>query len=561
MSVVKPVPVIPYFIRDKCVDDDMVIVNGPYSLDEVLVPETLRDFYERWLDNAGIQQGQTRPTLANWCSNIRELDPKYHIYVTKFIYDKVYHHKTLLKIADKAGDDVSSITIPLVHVRKDFFEANYYQQTTPAIYNSIIQRDFADKYDWHEVAQFMNITFSLPTWSELYDDDEFGEFVESKQRHNMTQTQSETIATATATPSPKDITVQVEECDGVTIRTTTTRVGDNVVRRHTRFEEKETGVDDDDVAEPISPVCPHADDDSNADWDETAFMEIEDPDATDEVVPEDEDTQTLLDDLKYWEIKEETDTSLLVYPVYIMSVFRGRYGYIERVIPTGSLYKRPLYLSEKDGGFWINKTSELSKLIMKVHEENMESDDEDEDESDNDVEDVKIVDATPVPAPAPKFADDIQNWRVTYIIKRTQDKWVATIRPTETSAFAHCPAVVDTDGLYHRNIYYSPKNNGYFISTNCNLYATLLRICKTQTDNTNSYRTQFADDVKKNWIVVKTFSKSALVRPCDTSVYKHRPKKIETEGVYYRPIYYVGNTKDGYFINKDSALFRMISKK
>lgn len=552
MSAVKPIPVVPSFISDKCVGDNMVIVNGPYSLDEVLVPETLRDFYERWLDQAGIQQGQTRPTLANWCSNVCSLDPKYHIYVTKFIYDKVYHHKTLLKIADKAGDDMTSITIPLVHVRKDFFEANYYQQTTPAIYNGMIQRDFADKYDWHEVAQFMNITFSLPTWSELYDDDEFGEFVETKQRHNMTQTQSETTATAT----PKDITVHVEECDGVTIRTTTTRVGDNVVRRHTRFEEKETIVDDD-VAELISPVCPHADDDSDAGWDETAFMEeIEDPDA---------DTQTLLEDLKYWDIKEETDTSLLVYPVYIMSVFRGRYGYIERVIPTGSLYNRPLYLSEKDGGYWINKTSELSKLIMKVHEENMESDDEDED----DVEDVNIVDTpsvsapasvpTPAPAPTPKFADDIQNWRVTYIIKRTQDKWVATIRPTETSAFAHCPAVVDTDGLYHRNIYYSPKDNGYFIGTNSNLYATLMRICQTQ--NPNPYRTQFADDVKKNWFVVKTFSKSALIRPSDSSVYKHRPRKIETEGVYYRPIYYVGNTKDGYFINKDSALFRMISKK
>lgn len=479
MSVVKPVPAVPSFIRDKCVGDDMISVNGPYSLDEVIVPDTLRDFYERWLEHSGIQQGQTRPTLAQWCSDICSLDPNYHIYVIKFIYDKVYHHKTLLKIADQSKRDVL-ISIPLVHVRKDFFEANFYHGVTPATYNACVQKDFADKYDWNEVVQFMTVTFSLPTWDELYVDDEFGEFVVSQQHHRNTQTHSET--------DPRDITVQIEECDGVTIRTTTTRVGDTDVRQHTHFEDAE------DVAELISPV-PHTEDDESgspiwcSEWNERAFMVCEDTDADNkgvgrgscppcpsgrnafggtttkevDVIPADEDTQTLLDDLKYWEIKEETDKSLLVYPNNSMSWFRGRYGYIKPEIPTGRLYHRPLYLSNH-GGFWINKTSELSKLILKNQEESTESQDDDE-----------TTTTTTISKRSVRFADDLDNWLIGYIIKNKKTQgWTARIVPSVKSAFSHCPSVIDTDGLYHRPLYYCDKNKGYYINTASQLYKTLM---------------------------------------------------------------------------------------
>jgi hypothetical protein len=264
------------------------------------------------------------------------------------MYDKTYNNKALFHLTDQAERD-APISIPLVHVRKDFFKANFYHDVTPATYNARVQKEFADKYDWNEVSQFMTVTFSLPTWSELYGDDEFGEYVETHQHHRNTQTLSET--------EPKDIIVQVEDCDGVTIRTVITRVGDTVVRRHVRFEDTDNNDDD---TEPISPI-PHDEHDSDADWDETAFMEVEGTD--DEKI---NNTQpTFANDIDNWQvINTIKNKKTRCLTARILPSSKSAFSHCPSVIDTNGLYYRPIYYCAKNHCYYINANSKLYKTLM-----------------------------------------------------------------------------------------------------------------------------------------------------------------------------------------------------
>lgn len=192
------------------------------------------------------------------------------------------------------------------------------------------------------------------------------------------------------------------------------------------------------------------------------------------------------------------------------------------------------------------------------------------------------------------FENDLINWD---IIKYTPPSIM--IRPNDNSCYFNKPSSIDTQGLYYREIYFDKKNKGYWVNSHSKIAEILMlnqnhfkhnnnssqiqaknlysssntnTISKTNTNtntNTNSNTKSkgfisLKDDLN-NWFILKETNKTLLICPNALSYYSNKPNMIYADGLYHRPIYNsnpnnVDNGKNGYWINKNSKLGKIILK-
>lgn len=167
----------------------------------------------------------------------------------------------------------------------------------------------------------------------------------------------------------------------------------------------------------------------------------------------------------------------------------------------------------------------------------------------------------------PSLADDVKHWEFV----KWKDGGSIIVRPGSKSQYHNCPAVVSL--ARHKSIggsvgyilRYDTINEGYRVDSDDENFASIPRptyeefIYKQEAIEAQN---DFAKDISRHWQVAvirhKTELKgSALIRPKGGSEYAHRPKVIDTHGLYHRPIYYAPSA-DGYWINEDSNLFTVI---
>jgi hypothetical protein len=296
-----------------------------------------------------------------------------------------------------------------------------------------------------------------------------------------------------------DVRVEVTRNNGVTARTTVTPLPNNTVRRHTRFEEREA--------------------------------------------PEIEDyvTRKLRNDLKHWSIREVRPNSVLIYPYSAFSMFRGHYKTFPDTIATGTLYHRPLRFSDQYGGYWINKDSELAKLI---------------DKNSQDVNSQRIAPEMCMNKDSKILQGDTSDWQV---MEETEHMLLVRNNNPNSKWFGRGAS----RNVRKQPLAYSQRDGGFWINKNSPL-AKLIRDAKPKT---HAHTISFIDDATHNWHVVMTKQnfdnggrvESALIRPYQKSRYANRPSVIDTEGAYHRPIYYhIGD--DGYWVSGDSYLYQCVSK-
>jgi hypothetical protein len=297
-----------------------------------------------------------------------------------------------------------------------------------------------------------------------------------------------------------DVRVEVTQNNGVTSRTTITPLPNNTVRCHTRFEEHEA--------------------------------------------PEIEDyvTRKLRNDLKHWSIREVRPNSVLVYPYSAFSMFRGRYKTFPDTIVTGTLYHRPLHFSDQYGGYWINKDSELARLI---------------DKNSQDINTQRIAPGSCMNKDSKILQSNTSDWQV---IEETEHMFLVRNNNPNSRWFGR--------GVSRRArmqpLAYSQRDGGFWINKNS---ALAKHIHKAQAKSHVDAEGSFTDDITKNWKVVMTKQnfdndgcvESVLIRPCKRSRYENRPSVIDTEGAYHRHIYYHSGD-DGYWVGGDSYLYQCVSE-
>ena len=296
-----------------------------------------------------------------------------------------------------------------------------------------------------------------------------------------------------------DVRVEVTRNNGVTSRTTVTPLPDNTVRRHTRFEEREA--------------------------------------------PEIEDyvTRKLRNDLKHWSIREVRPNSVLVYPYSVFSMFRGRYKTFPDTIATGTLYHRPLHFSDQYGGYWINKDSELAKLI---------------DNNSQDVNTQRIAPEMCMNKDSKILQGDTSDWQV---IEETEHMLLVRNNNPNSRWFGRGVSRC----ARRQPLAYSQRDGGFWINKN----SALAKVIRNAKPKSQADTITFVDDITKNWNVVMSKQdfdnggcvESALIRPCKKSRYANRPSVIDTEGAYHRPIYYHSGD-DGYWVSGDSYLYQCVSE-
>lgn len=80
-----------------------------------------------------------------------------------------------------------------------------------------------------------------------------------------------------------------------------------------------------------------------------------------------------------------------------------------------------------------------------------------------------------------------------------------------------------------------------------------------------SEQQMFANDLKQHWRVIMEAEHTMLITPTPNSRYADFPNKIDTQGLYHRPIYYYikkGKKRSwrGYWINKDNKIADLVCK-
>ena len=482
---------------------DKITTFGPYSLDDVIERETLNEIYARWLyeQEPSYDQRQSmsipRVPLSEWCTDIFEL-PKYRLYATCTTYGWMSRGEGLLEFGMKNHTDSSQklYTISLANIRKDTFTACYSISLSSADYTNVVRRDFPTSSE-AELASYLTISFRLPSWQELYGtnancDDEEDIYDDVSIVESDSGPSVHTDVSDSGDNMPNDD-------NGVTSRTTTTALPDNTVRRHTRFEEREA------------------------------------PEIEDHV------TRKLRNDLKHWSVLEVRPNTMLIYPQSEFSVFRGRYKTFPDTIATGTLYHRPLHFSDQYGGYWINRNSELAKLIDKTSQ---------------DMNSQRFFPESSMNKDSKMLQEDSSDWQV---LEETEHMLLVRNNNPNSRLFGRGVS----RSARRQSLAYSQRDGGFWINKNSPL-AKLIRDAKpkTQADTIT-----FADDVTKNWNVVMTKQnfdndgcvESALIRPCKKSRYENRPSVIDTEGAYHRPIYYHSGD-DGYWVSGDSYLYQCVSE-
>lgn len=390
---------IPAILSGFNIPDGNITSYGPYSLDDVIERDTLKDIYDCWLSNqepayASGEVPRPRVPLCEWCTDIFEL-PGYWLYASRTTYGS-YYGESLLEFGmnTDANYDGKLYTISLTNIRTDMFTSCYGPTLSSVDYTNVVRRDFS-KYNEAELAPYLTLSFRLPSWQKLYGTgDDY---------------------------SASEMSV----------------VGDDDDVSFVNFNSGTTTMD--------------ADDANSASGSGSCTGRL----------TEDGVTAMLRNDLKYWVVLEEREKSLLVAPNDDRTAYRGRYGVAEYTIQTGTLYKRPLYYSGRDNGYWINKGSELARIILKNHEKKT-----------NDVKSTQSTDeqVSKKTERARLINDVMDRWRVALYRKLPGKPTTVLLRPDRNSIYADHPDVIETYDLYHRPLYHSKKHIGYWISEDSNLY-------------------------------------------------------------------------------------------
>lgn len=132
-------------------------------------------------------------------------------------------------------------------------------------------------------------------------------------------------------------------------------------------------------------------------------------------------------------------------------------------IETGTLYHRPLYYSDIHSGYWINRDSDLYRLIKTNNHHNPAG---------TWMPCVKPREEPELATPGQKLRNDLKNWFIVASLSHS-----VLICPNDGSEFAMInrhgdmvyDTVIDTGDLYHRPLYYSPKHGGYWINKDSEL--------------------------------------------------------------------------------------------
>ena len=167
----------------------------------------------------------------------------------------------------------------------------------------------------------------------------------------------------------------------------------------------------------------------------------------------------------------------------------------------------------------------------------------------------------------PLLADDVEHWE--FVAWKESNRII--VRPGSKSKYHNCPAIVSL--ARHKSIggsvgyilRYDATYKGYCVDADDENFASIARPTYEEFINQQKAieaQNDFAKDIRRHWRVAvvrhKTELKgSALIRPKGGSEYAHRPKVIDTHGLYHRPIYYAPSA-DGYWISEDSNMFQTI---
>jgi hypothetical protein len=375
---------------------------------------------------------------------------------------------------------------------------------------------------------------------------------------SITMDVSSTAIQSTAEPhefvstDPESVRVEVEELDGVTKRTVSVYTGGYVVRRRVTAVAHAAEEDDDDS---VSSYEDETDDEEDEDTTEA-------------------DTERLREDLKYWVIVNDNPVLfgwLIAWPADIRSVYRGRHGESDPVIHTGTLYHMPLRFEESElgDGYWVKKDSELARLILQNQPQKE------------------------LTAREKLEADMKEHWFVDRINPNADDEHTALIRVTDKSANACRWHVMDTHGVYHRDLYYVKECDGYWVNKDSDLVKMIREsgnacredpIAKAEEEAEEEAETAKRLDAEtealradlRYWEIhrdkeythpdefVSFTERSLLIDIRDTrslwwnAANLSPAKEVPTGHLYHRPTIVRHDTDKGFWITRDSPLGRLM---
>ena len=401
------------------------IKTGPFAFDEVFNQDALRDIYEFWLRDNGVKYA--KETMAAWSMRLKEHGFYYNIYIRKREPGMCFVPPDVIQFGmpHDAVANRDRTTISLANVWDELFQAiNDKQQPLPYPPTALAHINYM-LANYREDADHTAISYVLPTFNELY---------------SVQQTTENTIVT-------------------------TEPAGNGQYRTHTMYGDEEY----DHCKIRKCEICRWMTEDEPMDGDEDItgdeLSEIEPADITERDV----DAAKLSLDINNcrWGIISENDqkNTALVMREFSLCFKKGE------TVQTGDLYHRPLYYSDMYSGYWINRDSDLYRLIKQNNHPNpavtwmacYKPRDEPETTTPSKTTPREI-------SAGEKLRNDLKNW---YIVGTMKYRNSALICPNDGSVFAMMnrhgcmvyDTVIDTGDLYHRPLYYSDKYSGYWINT------------------------------------------------------------------------------------------------
>ena len=250
------------------------------------------------------------------------------------------------------------------------------------------------------------------------------------------------------------------------------------------------------------------------------------------------------------------------------------------VLDTHGLYNRLIYYTSHGDGYWVNKDSDLVKMIRESGNAGREDPITKAEEEKNSTRELKVVvpgEDKPIEN-VPNIQDDWKNWEIV----RWLDKENVIIKPTEKSLFSHCPAVFNgkmgVPVVWAKTgpspdqksmLKYDHNCEGYRIHFSSVLMAFLPRY--TYEDYYYSQRGRYptdsipllADDVKHWEFVAWKDSNRIIVRPGSMSKYHNCPAIVslvrhKSIGGSVGYILRYDTTHKGYCVDADDENFASI---
>jgi len=503
---------------------------GPFGFDEIFQQDALRDIYEFWLRNNGVKYA--KETMAAWSMRLKEHGFYYNIYIRKLEggmwkapTDFIQFGMPLDAVANR-----DRTTISLVNVREELFRAiDIKQQPLPYPPTPVAHINYMLTM-YGEDADHTAMSYVLPTFKELYNvpitegntvvttepvgngqyrthtmygDEEYDYCKTSKCEICRWMTEDEPMAEDDDSteymgesgwdrwPSEKEATNNLHQDIingnwGIIHKDKsgeTAIVGFSKSNYYTVGDTIPTGTLNDN--NPIQYYIGEIDDGYEGhcgyliECDSNLYRLIKDNNNTSlcaeaksskhSITERDVDAAKLRVDINHcrWGIIRENDVknTALVMREYSPDFKKGQ------TVETGSLYHRPLYYSDIHSGYWINRDSELYRLIKR----NMRPNSERKTERKKAVTKVsnQRVRLSDEERAERKLLDDIIHWRV----KESNDNTLI-VRPVEGSLFFRRNRpfeTIETGTLYHRPLVYSHKYGGYWIHRDCELARLILR--------------------------------------------------------------------------------------